>query len=140
MIKQFLDLDDLRVLIESELLNDSELDLIQRVLKFLFDQEDEFNAYCDTFTRSELYDKELQGTLFPTIWPFLPFIWFDDILHEKIIAYMLLANIGCTVIPVHGSFKEFNPFIHGSHGMLRGDVIRLVDAENKRKTSFKISK
>lgn len=128
MITHFLDLNNLRVLIDSKLLDDNELGLIKRRLKFLFDQEDEFNAYYDSLSPAERYEEECEGKLFPYIYPFRPFIWFDDILHEKIISYMLLADIGSTVISINESmpYRDFNPYING---ILRNDVIRLVDAK-----------
>jgi len=119
MILHVFNEDELVQLIESELLSNSELNLIYKKLKDLYEIEDEFDAYWDSLSPAEKREaEEIDGIFINSLYPFRPFFVLDKQKHKKLITYLQLADIG---INVRG---EFDPY---KNDTLRQDVIDLKE-------------
>ena len=121
MLVHLLDDNSLIKVISSGFLTLDELDIIKSKLEFLFEAEDEFNSYSDSLSYTERSDLEYDGLLFPSIWPFKPFLLLDEIQHQKLISFIVLSEIGVRFFGDYSSDID----IYDEDG-LKKDIITLI--------------
>lgn len=86
--------DNLELIIDSGMLTDSQLDLIYKKLRVLYDLEDNFNAYYDSLSPSEREEDEVNGELFPDEFPFNPTLLLDPVRQTRLISYIIFSGLG----------------------------------------------
>jgi hypothetical protein len=96
--------DDLINILTAGFFNNDELNIIEEKLNYLYQQQDEFNIYYDSLHPIKRDLMEMEGQLFPELWPFWPWLWLDKEKHQKLISYILLKG-GFSI--VHFGDKKF---------------------------------
>lgn len=122
MLVHLLDNESLIKVISSGFLSLDQLDIIKSKLEFLFEAEDEFNSYYDSLSNTERLNLEYDGQLFPSIWPFKPFLLLDETQHQKLISFIVLSEIGVRFFGDYSS--DIN--IYDDEGGLKKDIITLI--------------